>query len=154
MAHARPSRDELGTHPPRHDVRWLRIGGPYRTGMPRCVLYWEARVGRLCFGGLGRRAGRIPVSDRGTFGGLSQSVSIRVCRLSHCPVRHGEMSEWLKEHAWKACVGETLPWVRIPLSPPPQNYLFSRNLPEFTERRFLSAIRRFPQRIVQQNTPI
>src|SRR5205085_2263772 len=27
------------------------------------------------------------------------------------------MSEWLKEHAWKACVGETLPWVRIPLSP-------------------------------------
>ena len=32
--------------------------------------------------------------------------------------RDGEMSEWLKEHAWKACVGETLPWVRIPLSPP------------------------------------
>src|SRR5262245_10959640 len=29
------------------------------------------------------------------------------------------MSEWLKEHAWKACVGETLPWVRIPLSPNP-----------------------------------
>ena len=33
---------------------------------------------------------------------------------------NGEMSEWLKEHAWKACVGETLPWVRIPLSPPSQ----------------------------------
>src|ERR1051326_3055248 len=31
---------------------------------------------------------------------------------------YGEVSEWLKEHAWKACVGETLPWVRIPLSPP------------------------------------
>src|SRR4029078_9539710 len=30
----------------------------------------------------------------------------------------GEVSEWLKEHAWKACVGETLPWVRIPPSPP------------------------------------
>ena len=29
------------------------------------------------------------------------------------------MSEWLKEHAWKACVGVILlPWVRIPLSPP------------------------------------
>jgi hypothetical protein len=27
----------------------------------------------------------------------------------------------LKEHAWKACVGETLPWVRIPLSPPIKN---------------------------------
>ena len=32
----------------------------------------------------------------------------------------GEMSEWLKEHAWKACVGVILlPRVRIPLSPPP-----------------------------------
>jgi hypothetical protein len=30
----------------------------------------------------------------------------------------GEMSEWLKEHAWKACVGETLPGVRIPIFPP------------------------------------
>ena len=34
------------------------------------------------------------------------------------------MSEGLKEHAWKACVGVILlPWVRIPLSPP----LTSRN---------------------------
>src|SRR5215472_4886534 len=31
------------------------------------------------------------------------------------------MSEWLKEHAWKACVGETLPWVRIPPSPPTES---------------------------------
>lgn len=31
---------------------------------------------------------------------------------------NGEMSEWLKEHAWKACVRETVPRVRIPLSPP------------------------------------
>ncbi len=29
----------------------------------------------------------------------------------------GEVSEWLKEHAWKACVGVTLPRVRIPPSP-------------------------------------
>src|ERR1700679_2327065 len=28
------------------------------------------------------------------------------------------MSERFKEHAWKACVGEILPGVRIPLSPP------------------------------------
>src|SRR5438093_3264869 len=32
--------------------------------------------------------------------------------------RSGEMAEWLKAHAWKACVRETVPWVRIPLSPP------------------------------------
>ncbi len=30
----------------------------------------------------------------------------------------GEVSEWLKEHAWKACIEETLSRVRIPLSPP------------------------------------
>ena len=30
----------------------------------------------------------------------------------------GGMAEWLKAHAWKACVRETVPWVRIPLSPP------------------------------------
>ena len=29
----------------------------------------------------------------------------------------GEVSEWLKEHAWKACVPATVPRVRIPLSP-------------------------------------
>src|SRR6266478_1769771 len=34
-------------------------------------------------------------------------------------ILNGEMSEWSIEHAWKACVGETLPRVRIPLSPPP-----------------------------------
>ena len=28
------------------------------------------------------------------------------------------MAEWLKAHAWKACLGETLTRVRIPLSPP------------------------------------
>jgi hypothetical protein len=31
---------------------------------------------------------------------------------------NGEMAEWLKAHAWKACIGETLSRVRIPLSPP------------------------------------
>jgi len=30
----------------------------------------------------------------------------------------GEVSEWLKEHAWNACVRESVPWVRIPPSPP------------------------------------
>src|SRR5690606_35641575 len=30
----------------------------------------------------------------------------------------GELSEWLKEHAWKVCIGETLSRVRIPHSPP------------------------------------
>ena len=36
------------------------------------------------------------------------------------------MAEWFKAHAWKACLGETLSWVRIPLSPP-FLYLFFKN---------------------------
>ena len=32
--------------------------------------------------------------------------------------RRGEVSEWLKEHAWKACMRATVSRVRIPLSPP------------------------------------
>ncbi len=35
-----------------------------------------------------------------------------------CDLVYGEMSEWLKGRAWKACVGVTPPGVRIPLSPP------------------------------------
>ena len=38
---------------------------------------------------------------------------VYICRLKAI----GEVSEWLKEHAWKACVRETVPRVRIPLSP-------------------------------------
>src|SRR5438445_8165865 len=34
------------------------------------------------------------------------------------PICTGEVSERFKEHAWKACVGEILPWVQIPPSPP------------------------------------
>lgn len=32
----------------------------------------------------------------------------------------GGVSEWPKEHAWKACVREIVPWVRIPLPPTTQ----------------------------------
>ncbi len=37
---------------------------------------------------------------------------------------NGEVAEWLKAHAWKACKGETLSWVRIPFSPPSNKPLF------------------------------
>ena len=38
--------------------------------------------------------------------------------LLNCSSTRGEVSERFKEHAWKACVGEILPWVRIPPFPP------------------------------------
>ena len=37
---------------------------------------------------------------------------------NHKKFTFGEMAEWFKAHAWNACIGETLSWVRIPLSPP------------------------------------
>ena len=33
------------------------------------------------------------------------------------------MAERFKAHAWKACKGETLSWVRIPFSPPKIGFL-------------------------------
>ena len=39
-------------------------------------------------------------------------------RLKDSLVFNGEVAERLKAHAWKACKGETLSWVRIPFSPP------------------------------------
>ena len=33
-------------------------------------------------------------------------------------ILNGEVAEWFKAHAWKACIEETLSRVRIPLSPP------------------------------------
>ena len=38
----------------------------------------------------------------------------------------GEVAEWLKAHAWKACKGAILSWVRIPFSPPLNKLYFSR----------------------------
>src|SRR5712692_5007402 len=45
-----------------------------------------------------------------------QAVSAKL--IKSFTTKHGEVSERFKEHAWKACVGEILPWVRIPPSPP------------------------------------
>src|SRR5262249_4141971 len=43
----------------------------------------------------------------------------RACRvILPASQRSGGMAEWLKAHAWKACIRETVSWVRIPLPPP------------------------------------
>jgi hypothetical protein len=44
----------------------------------------------------------------------------RCCRTGdarRCDRWYGGVAEWLKAHAWKACLRETVTWVRIP--PPP-----------------------------------
>src|ERR1700692_2121012 len=61
------------------------------------------------------RARRAGVAGSGGVVGKSRRALIE---SSHTSRGAGEMAEWLKAHAWKACLGETLTWVRIPLSPP------------------------------------
>src|SRR5579872_859517 len=51
------------------------------------------------------------------------------------------MAEWLKAHAWKACLGETLTWVRIPLSPPSPLPVKTIEVPRCT-RDFACGLRR------------
>ena len=56
-------------------------------------------------------------------GGSNPSLSARRSCSGNAPsgaiLLAGEMTEWLKVHDWKSCVGsKALPRVRIPLSPP------------------------------------
>lgn len=56
-----------------------------------------------------------------------------------CASNAGRVSEWPKEHAWKACVRATVPWVRIPSLPPEERrsdfvvwpFLFSQKSERF-----------------------
>ena len=43
---------------------------------------------------------------------------MKVIKLVLFDFNLGEVAEWLKAHAWKACKRETVSRVRIPLSPP------------------------------------
>src|ERR1700704_5241636 len=45
------------------------------------------------------------------------------------------MAEWLKAHAWKACLGETLTRVRIPLSPPVQYQSLTEHVHKYGRHR-------------------
>ncbi len=54
---------------------------------------------------------------------------------AHSSNRAGEMAEWLKAHAWKACMGETPSRVRIPVSPPDAPQFFRRHLARIPKNR-------------------
>ena len=70
-----------------------------------------------------RRSRILPSPPRSVVADAVEAVSERcsaAARRARLVIRapNGEMAEWLKAHAWKACLGETLTRVRIPLSPP------------------------------------
>ncbi len=66
----------------------------------------------------------------------------------------GELSEWLKEHAWKVCIRETVSRVRIPHSPPREinpreivGLFFSQTEPSLLERGAGKRINEDAQRL-------
>src|ERR1700722_3739366 len=62
-----------------------------------------------------------PAISSQSCGSSPAPIELKRSRFSS-PAFVGEMAEWLKAHAWKACLLERVTWVRIPLSPPlPQN---------------------------------
>src|SRR2546428_7477316 len=56
------------------------------------------------------------------------------------------MAEWLKAHAWKACIRETVSWVRIPFHPPRTKSLIYLMFLSLDEREFLRRFRGFAAR--------
>jgi hypothetical protein len=84
------------------------------------TLYPNHAIVKAGEGGLFRICFHSPAIDaRKRFSNLHARLLLRIqfVRLLKSQ-RRGEVSERFKEHAWKACVGETQPWVRIPPSPP------------------------------------
>src|SRR5579859_5332075 len=61
----------------------------------------------------GRRGGRVVEGAQRAFGARLSGKGVRL--RAHAV---GEVAEWLKAHAWKVCIRETVSRVRIPLSPP------------------------------------
>ena len=62
---------------------------------------------------------------RDEIGGVAEWLKAQKRARARLPVKGvrrdeiGGVAEWLKAHAWKACLRETVTWVRIPLPPPP-----------------------------------
>ena len=55
--------------------------------------------------------------DRGLFRGSFFDSKLSKGLPAEALAQEGELSEWLKEHAWKVCILERVSRVRIPHSP-------------------------------------
>src|SRR5689334_5296085 len=78
-----------------------------------------------------RRRKRFRGGGSGQLRGARRFVGRRRGAILRVQARGG-MAEWLKAHAWKACIRETVSWVRIPLPPP------TSRSPLFAAVRFLA----------------
>jgi hypothetical protein len=80
------------------------------------------RIGpsKLAAGPTGAIGKRLCASRKGAVPGLYGAGGRR-----HKP-RAGQMAEWLKAHAWNACIRASVSRVRIPLCPPDYNKNFNK----------------------------
>jgi hypothetical protein len=85
-----------------------------RAGMPR---------GAIFFLGLAHAFRRqvTNLSDSGCLPEIHRYISAPTAASPDCatqPLDQGQVAEWLKAHAWKVCIRESVSRVRIPLCPP------------------------------------
>ena len=97
-----------------------------------------------------RRTGNGTVSSNLTLSVKKTSCILHRRSRKHdvgCSLLLGRVAEWFKAHAWKVCVHESVPWVRIPPRPlTNSSSLFARSFP-LTSPRFH---RREPRQPIQQ----
>ena len=60
--------------------------------------------------------GEIPVDPGADLGIYPARSAVTAIDLPH--TTEGQVAEWLKAHAWNACIRESVSRVRIPLCPP------------------------------------
>ena len=78
---------------------------------------------------------------------IKKFIKLKIHHFVFLKMIDGEVAEWLKAHAWKACKGAILSWVRIPFSPP-LNYLsistiiegFYHHIIEINQQFFLKNV--------------
>ena len=70
----------------------------------------EAYILRICLSAKAQRA---------QAEGAETNFDVEICKSnSNKHYFFGEVAEWFKAHAWKACIRSSVSWVRIPSSPP------------------------------------
>ena len=105
------------------------------------ALGYKLPIGRCCrprFGATAPNLGLHTRCERAGVGGLSPWISSCVSSKQRA---NGGVAEWLKALAWKACIRETVSWVRIPPPPPRTKILVLYHVIVFS---FVRIPSRFP----------
>src|SRR5215203_3713197 len=75
--------------------------------------------------------GRLAPRDASAYTRFGLSALRRSPTVARIETRRGGVAEWLKAHAWNACIPETVSRVRIPLPPPYRSPIQSDSVRDF-----------------------